>query len=66
MRVPSLNKLTQKRLIMGTPAKSKKKRTQRDYSMGFKLALVCQVEKGEMTYNTRIIITVETMNVIFC
>lgn len=27
-----------------------KKRTQRDYNMGFKLAVVDQVEKGEMTY----------------
>ena len=28
----------------------RKKRTQRDYNLGFKLALVSQVEKGEMTY----------------
>lgn len=27
-----------------------KKRTQRDYNMGFKLAVVSQIEKGEMTY----------------
>ena len=27
-----------------------KKRTQRDYNMGFKLAVVDQIEKGEMTY----------------
>ena len=27
-----------------------KKRTQRDYTMGFKLSVVSQVEKGEMTY----------------
>lgn len=26
------------------------KRTQRDYSLSFKLAVVEQVEKGEMTY----------------
>ncbi len=26
------------------------KRTQRDYNLGFKLAVVSQVEKGEMTY----------------
>lgn len=26
------------------------KRTQRDYNMGFKLAVVSQVEKGELTY----------------
>ena len=35
---------------MGTPTKSRKKRTQRDYNMGFKLAVVAQVEKGELTY----------------
>ncbi len=29
---------------------SRKKRTQRDYNLGFKLAVVAQVEKGEMTY----------------
>ena len=28
----------------------RKKRTQRDYNMGFKLAVVNQVEKGDMTY----------------
>ncbi len=28
----------------------RRKRTQRDYNMGFKLAVVDQVEKGEMTY----------------
>ena len=28
----------------------RKKRTQRDYNMGFKLAVISQVEKGEMTY----------------
>ena len=28
----------------------KKKRTQRDYTLGFKLAVISQVEKGEMTY----------------
>lgn len=30
--------------------KQEKKRTQRDYNLGFKLAVVSQVEKGEMTY----------------
>lgn len=30
--------------------KSNSKRTQRDYSLAFKLAVVDQVEKGEMTY----------------
>ncbi len=28
----------------------KKRRTQQDYTMGFKLAVVSQVEKGEFTY----------------
>ena len=28
----------------------KRKRTQRDYNLGFKLAVVSQVEKGELTY----------------
>jgi len=27
-----------------------KKRTQRDYTLGFKLSVISQVEKGEMTY----------------
>ena len=35
---------------MVTSTKFRKKRTQRDYNMGFKLAVVAQVEKGEMTY----------------
>ncbi len=30
--------------------KSKRKRTQRDYTMAFKLAVVHQVEKGDLTY----------------
>ncbi len=30
--------------------KTRTKRTQRDYNLGFKLAVVAQVEKGEMTY----------------
>lgn len=30
--------------------KKVKKRTQRDYNMGFKLAVISQVEKGELTY----------------
>ena len=29
---------------------TRKKRTQRDYNLGFKLAVISQVEKGEMTY----------------
>ncbi len=28
----------------------KKRRTQRDYNLGFKLAVISQVEEGEMTY----------------
>ena len=35
---------------MGSPTNSGKKRTQRDYTLAFKLAVVDQVEKGEMTY----------------
>jgi transposase len=35
---------------MKTQEEQKKKRTQRDYNLGFKLAVISQVEKGEMTY----------------
>ena len=35
---------------MENQRKSVKKRTQRDYNMGFKLSVISQVEKGEMTY----------------
>jgi transposase len=35
---------------MGEAGKDKRKRTQRDYRMGFKMGVVEQVEKGEMTY----------------
>lgn len=35
---------------MGSTIHSGKKRTQRDYTLAFKLAVVDQVEKGEMTY----------------
>lgn len=35
---------------MNKQEESRKKRTQRDYNLGFKLAVVGQVEKGEMTY----------------
>ena len=35
---------------MGTPNKHSTKRTQRDYTLGFKLAVVSEVEKGELTY----------------
>jgi|UniRef100_A6VV20 transposase-like protein len=35
---------------MGTPSNTKRKRTQRDYTMGFKLQIVMAVEKGDMTY----------------
>lgn len=30
--------------------KKRSKRTQRDYNLGFKLAVVSQIEKGELTY----------------
>ena len=35
---------------MNSSNKTVAKRSQRDYTMGFKLAVVAQVEKGEMTY----------------
>lgn len=35
---------------MGTKETSSRKRTQRDYNLGFKLSVVDQVEKGELTY----------------
>ena len=35
---------------MDTTIPSSKKRTQRDYTLGFKLSVVEQVEKGELTY----------------
>jgi len=35
---------------MSKEERPKKKRTQRDYNLGFKLAVVSQVEKGEFTY----------------
>jgi len=35
---------------MATTRNTKAKRTQRDYNLGFKLAIVEQVEKGELTY----------------
>lgn len=35
---------------MGKDSRSRKRRSQRDYNLGFKLAVVNQVEKGEMTY----------------
>jgi transposase len=35
---------------MKAPTAQRKKRTQRDYNLGFKLAVISQVEKGEMTY----------------
>lgn len=35
---------------MSKSGAARRKRTQRDYNMGFKLAVVDQVEKGEMTY----------------
>lgn len=35
---------------MGTTKPTHQKRTQRDYTLAFKLSVVDQVEKGEMTY----------------
>ena len=35
---------------MSCSGMERRKRTQRDYNMGFKLAVVDQVEKGELTY----------------
>ncbi len=35
---------------MDNKTPSRRKRTQRDYNLGFKLAVVEQVEKGEMNY----------------
>lgn len=35
---------------MDTAGRKRKKRTQRDYTMGFKLQVVAAVEKGDMTY----------------
>ena len=35
---------------MSSSEKSRKKRTQRDYNLGFKLAIVYEVEKGNYTY----------------
>ncbi len=35
---------------MDNKEKQRVKRTQRDYNMGFKLAVVNEVEKGDMTY----------------
>lgn len=35
---------------METPISKRRKRTQRDYTLGFKLSIVELVEKGEMTY----------------
>jgi hypothetical protein len=35
---------------MGNSIKPHVKRTQRDYNLGFKLAVVEQIEKGDMTY----------------
>jgi transposase-like protein len=35
---------------METPISTRSKRTQRDYTLGFKLQVVSAVEKGDMTY----------------
>ena len=36
---------------MDRPENTQRKRTQRDYTLGFKLQVVSAVEKGDMTYN---------------
>ena len=35
---------------MNNPEFKKERRSQRDYNLGFKLAVISQVEKGELTY----------------
>ena len=35
---------------MTNSAQTNRKRTQRDYNLGFKLAVVSEVEQGQMTY----------------
>lgn len=35
---------------MEETANTREKRTQRDYNLGFKLSVIAQVEKGEMSY----------------
>lgn len=42
--------MTQNQLIMKNKYLQREKRSQRDYTMAFKLKVVSQVEKGEMTY----------------
>src|ERR1700761_5999652 len=48
--VPSWNKLTYKLTYMEKHEKNTNRRSQRDYSLAFKLQVVKQVEKGELTY----------------
>lgn len=42
--------MAQNRLIMEDINLGRKKRTQKDYTLDFKLSVVSQVEKGEFTY----------------
>lgn len=35
---------------MGNKTHTVRKRSQRDYTLGFKLSVIAQIEKGEMTY----------------
>ena len=37
-------------LFMSIPTRERRKRTQRDYSLGFKLLVVSSVERGDMSY----------------
>ena len=48
--VSSWNKLTQSQLIMKNTEEQSKRRSQRDYSLAFKLGVIQSVEKGELTY----------------
>ena len=36
--------------MKGSESKKRKRRSQRDYNLAFKIQVVSQVEKGEMTY----------------
>ena len=42
--------MTQNRLIMEKGKRSKTRRSQKDYSMAFKMAVISDVEKGILTY----------------
>ena len=48
-RLPSWNRLTLNQPYMGK--RQRRKRTQRDYSLAFKLQVVGEIERGELNYN---------------